>query len=421
MSHRQHCCTVCGVAIKLHVGRVGKNHCHAASGEVAMSVDGQQQDHRPEGEDPIEEENVGGASGAGGASTEAILALTTQVGQMNNLLQQVCEKLLHGPAPPAPIPQPPPLPTQPVLQPLQPLQPPAPSSSASGIATQPQPPPSTTAPTVQPPQQLHFTAPSSSAFQLHPFTAAPTVTQGSQLAHGKLVTYSVSDKMHRSIIAGEYVNMSDLITPEEHCNYGNDELVPVMEKDSVQFRHKPKKHCIDNFGSWLAAWSIFERVMVLARPSLYALLSDYRMFVQKCDSKYQWHATFAYDCRFRETLANNDNKFAYNVIDTNLYVTIFDILSVRSDAKLCFRCKSAEHVVLNCPFQAPTQTSEEKTKNRDQQGKASSRQPRWYHGGYEGCNNFQTGNCRYPQCQRAHVCRNCRGAEPLYMCSRCNR
>ena len=192
--------------------------------------------------------------------------------------------------------------------------------------------------------------------------------------------------------------------------------MPIIDENVVQFKSKPAKHSIDNFSCWLSAWSIYERVLVEAYPSLYPVLSDYRMFIHKCDSKYQWHAVFAYDCRFRAQLADSQNKYAYNNIDTNLYVTIFDILSVRQDAKVCYRCKSPDHLVTMCPFL--TTAKEEKTKKGSTQ-RQQAKQPHWYHNGIEGCNNYQSGNCHYQQCQRAHVCRLCRGEEPLYKCSKC--
>ena len=200
-------------------------------------------------------------------------------------------------------------------------------------------------------------------------------------------------------------------------------MEPVVDTHgSFYLRQKksPRK-AITSFNVWLAAWNNYEGLLVNAKPRLYQYLASYRRFIQNCGVKYQWHAKYAYDCRFRAKLSQA-KSFGYNKIDTELFVMIFDVTTVKQDAKSCYRCHSYEHTVVDCPFPAPEAVEKNKTQtktpNRWQQ--IASTVPKWYHNGEEGCNNFQTGKCKFPQCKRAHVCKSCRGAEPHYRCGTCN-
>ena len=190
----------------------------------------------------------------------------------------------------------------------------------------------------------------------------------------------------------------------------------VTSEGSVQVRPKKQKKVIDLFTSWSSAWSNYEAIIVAQRPELYINFAQYRNLIQSCDKKYIWHSVYAYDCRFRAYLANSKSwKFHHTNTDIYIYITTFDATTLKRGAKQCFRCRSFNHTVHNCPFPA-TPAVEETKKNptprviRD----------KWIHKGKEGCHNFQIGRCADAMCRRAHVCKSCRGPEPYNKCRHCH-
>ena len=225
---------------------------------------------------------------------------------------------------------------------------------------------------------------------------------------------NLPEKLVKQAKSGEFVNLSDFLIN----NYeATQEYEPVMNMYDGTISFKPKRsksNVIDNILSWLKAWNIYEAILVTHNPSLYAGFAKYRQFIQSCDRKYRWSSVYAYDIRNRSNLAQI-KSFDFHTIDTDLFVTTLDATAIKYDAKQCFRCKAYDHMIGECPF--PEINSMEKTKKAETNKIIS----KWYHEGNEGCNNFQTGSCRYPQCKRAHVCRTCKGPEPEYKCSTCRQ
>jgi hypothetical protein len=155
-------------------------------------------------------------------------------------------------------------------------------------------------------------------------------------------------------------------------------------------------------------------------PDTYAKLLGYRELIQSCDTKYQWYAVSTYDMRFRCDLGRR-KSFAFDSMDTTLFTTIFDSTAVKISAKTCLRCRSYDHFVSNCPFPAETSASRSSSANKMSRSQDRSKpvQQLWYHEGREGCNNFQTRNCYYSGCRRAHVCKKCKGPDPFSKCKQC--
>ena len=129
--------------------------------------------------------------------------------------------------------------------------------------------------------------------------------------------------------------------------------------------------------------------------------------MQSCYKKYLWHAVYAYDCRFRATLATN-NSWEFHKSNTDNYITTFDTTTVKRGLKQCFRCKPLQHSVQDCPFPPPSSLEE----NAKKTNTSFTRREKWFHMGKEGCHNFQAGRCQDGSCRRAYVCKSCRG--PVY-------
>ena len=228
-------------------------------------------------------------------------------------------------------------------------------------------------------------------------------------------------KLVTSAKTGVFVNLADYLPRVDKVKDNDTSVEASMTLAGSLHFHPRNKAVLDSFHTWLSAWNIYEQVLVKFRPELYFALSDYRQLIQDCDRKYAWESVFAYDVRFRCRLAASPNPFSFGSIDSELFVTILDASAVKTSTT-CFRCKSRDHKVGQCPFQAhQPSVAPDKT---GPQSKNTERRPTrptpWYHNNQEGCNNFQFDKCRFPDCTRAHVCRQCRGPEPHSRCKHCN-
>ena len=235
----------------------------------------------------------------------------------------------------------------------------------------------------------------------------------------------VPPKIAASCQNGEYVNLYELLPHDTlPCN----EMVATRNNDgTMSFQPKKFKKSLDNFDNWLSAWSVFEQLVVITKPTMYYKLSQYRQFIHRCDRKFLWHAVSTYDQRFRAKLSES-KSFMYDTIDNMLYVSILDATAIRVDSKQCFRCKSLDHLVFDCPFPAQDKVGKDASQrkfppNRYQpnQGNRQRQERTAWHDGREICNNWQYENCRFPNsCNRAHVCRSCKGNYPYFRCVVCN-
>ena len=208
-------------------------------------------------------------------------------------------------------------------------------------------------------------------------------------------------------VSGEFVELSDFLPCSEAVGQACD--ASVDNHGIIKLRTGKNKQGITNFLSWLRAWNQFEHIVLQSKADLYDKLATYRRLIQECDRKYKWQDVYMYDVKFRSKLASSSDKFAYDRVDVEIFVTTLDATAVKQSGFSCFRCKSSEHKVQNCPFQA-SEAMQEKPKSQV-----------WFHQGREICNNWQVGKCTYTGCRRAHVCRKCRGPEPYFQCGTCSR
>ena len=245
----------------------------------------------------------------------------------------------------------------------------------------------------------------------HPASPALVETKQIALEFGGNIT----EKSSKSAINGEFANLSDFLPAITQSVTEMETMVSTG--GSICVRPRRPQRAIDSFHMWLTSWSNYESLILSNRPTLYSKFAHYRSFIQSCDSKYVWHAVYAYDCRFRARLANN-KSWDFQKSDTDIYITTFDATTVKRNLKQCFRCKSLDHAIAECPFPAPA--SLEENKKKTSYNNQTTRRDRWVHQGKEGCHNFQIGRCTDINCRRAHVCKSCRGPEPFNKCSHCH-
>ena len=245
--------------------------------------------------------------------------------------------------------------------------------------------------------------------------SVPTV-QASDTSETSGVTSSRHAKHIVQAENGEFVNLCDFLPS---LDYISGDMEPIIENGTFKFRPKHTRRHIDNFNTWSKAWNGYERVIMSKHPDVYSKLVDYREIIQNANAKYQWHAVSTYDIRFRTELAKT-RSFNFNELNSTLFTTILDATAVKYSAKTCLRCKSYDHFVSNCPFPAEPAITRSPSDAHAQRSNPSKRpsQP-WFHEGNEGCNNYQTGNCHFSSCKRAHVCKKCKGPDPMFKCKSC--
>lgn len=261
-------------------------------------------------------------------------------------------------------------------------------------------------------------APHVSTSTAYESTYRPRPTAGNDSAKSGCLP---SDKVVKAAMNGEFISLVDFLPSNEPIIAEQWEAPTEMPDGVLYVRPKKSRRTIDNFDSWLAAWTNYESLMVGQYPELYPNFVTHRQLIQTCNRKYNWQSICMYDIRHRMRLGAQ-KSFAFERIDNDLFVTILDSTAIKSDALRCFRCKSFEHVVSNCPFPAEAQVEANKKAVRAKPGqKPLLKSERWYHNGKEGCNNWQRDRCNVQQCPRAHVCKGCRGPEPHDRCPTCNK
>ena len=201
-------------------------------------------------------------------------------------------------------------------------------------------------------------------------------------------------------LRGEYVQLEEF-APDELLP-PNPALEPFADsRGTLTLRPKRPRKVLNSFDKWLAAWSNYELLLVQNGYD-YSQLAHHRATIQYADRKYYWSVIYAYDVKYR--LARGEQySLNFSTAVGDLYGSCFDAAALKPDALRCKRCKSTNHMVVECPFPM---------------GEATY-QDRWYHGNQEGCNNWNASKCTYPQCKRAHVCKGCRGPQPILYCNTC--
>ena len=178
-------------------------------------------------------------------------------------------------------------------------------------------------------------------------------------------------------------------TADEHLNLaviGDGHL--RIHRSSTEIKRR-----VCNLGTWLEVWTVFCHVLDAA-PELApdVLQYHYQSIITEASAKYSEDAWLTYDRRFRMALAAQPHRFAWGVIDPNLWQLCMTGKALPS----CPRCRLSHPTPGPfCPFRsgpslAPSFGSE-----------GPSRQTIFTHSGKPVCRNFNTGSCNSTQCTRA--------------------
>ena len=235
-------------------------------------------------------------------------------------------------------------------------------------------------------------------------------------------TEHVSDRVRIAAIAGEFVNLFELLP----CiiEYEFEEVRTVVdEAGCLNFRPVKPRRTITTSFKWLEAWCVYELLLVNARGvSVFNEMASYRNFMISLFTKFKFPFVLTYDMRHRQLLGAS-RSLNFSFLNNPLYVTTFDSNSLRTTAR-CARCNSTEHDTASCPFRAPGQATDLPRPSRRQGERSGNRQygdrQSGDSSGGQLCYQFQEGKCRAGgRCPRKHVCMGCGGPDGFRDCTKC--
>ena len=233
-------------------------------------------------------------------------------------------------------------------------------------------------------------------------------------------TEHVKDNVRASALAGDYVDLSDLIVVT--INVEVDQIKTVIDDNGCLSLKptKPKKHILSSF-KWLDAWAVYEILLAHAHGvEIFTEMALYRIFITSLFATYKLPHVLSYDMRHRQILGAS-RSLGFRSVNHPIYVVTFDVTAVKNSSR-CGRCSSTEHGTSSCPFRAPGQAAElpknPKKQQPDRSGDKhkSDRTPT----AEQHCFQFQGGICRSgPKCPRKHACWGCGGPEGINNCAKC--
>ena len=161
----------------------------------------------------------------------------------------------------------------------------------------------------------------------------------------------VPSSIRDEAVSGNYVDLNEFL-PQEFFKTRDSSNITMTHNpgtDTIMFHRTMPVQGIETLSDWMRAWNNYERVLMNSDCSLYHELVSYKDLILNCSKKFQWHAVYVYDRRFRAVLGAKQS-FSYGLLDHDLYVSVFDQAAVRSDVPRCHRCRSFDHKVAQCPF-----------------------------------------------------------------------
>ena len=217
------------------------------------------------------------------------------------------------------------------------------------------------------------------------------------------------EKSIKQGLQGEYICLDEFLQNYTLNNSEAQDIQSYLDNDGgVAYRSKRQKRRITSLSTWLEAWHNYERLLLSYHGfQLYDTCTRYKMLILSLERKYNWTAVAILDMRHRLSLSGLSVDFA--VIDSVLFNSIMDPTTVKTSAPRCFRCRSFDHTISECPFPAPPPQAVSKGGPKKTFSSSSPNQP-------EICNNYNSLRCVLSSCKRLHICKACRGDLPFELC-----
>ncbi|MEE8386053.1 MAG: hypothetical protein V3S01_09055 [Dehalococcoidia bacterium] len=287
-----------------------------------------------------------------------------------------------------------------------------------------------------PPPVPHQAASSATLAPIFP-TADSALTTGLQEALAALLPTAPDDGSHvvladrarissriaQAALNGEFVNLCDFLPSDPSPEAP---MEASVAGGYLTFAPRKSRKSIDSIERWLLAWANLETFLGEHTPALYGRLAIHRRHITEASRRFIWPAVTSYDHQFRLGLSRT-KSFEYSQLDSSLYASCLNSTQARTNVASCFRCRSTDHVIAECPFQASASVEARKAPAQGSQaakapsaalGAAPGRraQTTAYHNDKAVCNNYNRGHCNWGNCRREHVCLACSGRHPVMQC-----
>ena len=257
--------------------------------------------------------------------------------------------------------------------------------------------------------------PSSVQVNPEPSATGPSLSIASSASvqpASKLISGAVPKKVSDRILAGEFVEFSDLLPlvassahATTHSNTVKFELSeggPLRVVEDGVPRGKTRHVC--DLATWMEAYTIYVHTLIQVAPHRALELLAYQALIVEANRRFVPEGWLDYDRQFR-LAASADPSKKWDTLDVN----IWQITTTGKSRPTCTTCNMSHPPSPNgaCLFR-PSRSSPVST--------ASSWSPTAYHQGRPICRNFNQGKC-YGNCSRVHVCHTCRGRHPAIQCN----
>ena len=265
---------------------------------------------------------------------------------------------------------------------------------------------------------------------------------------------AVPSTIIQRIQPGEFVNFDSLL-PSNVGRASNSIISLKFDGESLSLSNNNDKSTtnilrtknkVNDFHSWMLAWTLFYQIMVQHNSTLVHQLIKYQLFITNLASQYIFSAWYSYDQAFNQHMANN--RFA----DWGAFNDFLFNLHVRGQPgrTKCYICSASDHFASRCPSKSrlgfasstvalskPAHPGPRPYPPHVSGGGSASGSPRPFrppqrtaatspfpasqraqNASASGsiCINFNNGWCNRVRCHRLHQCFQCQGNHSFTVC-----
>ena len=213
----------------------------------------------------------------------------------------------------------------------------------------------------------------------------------------------LTEKDIKNALRGEFCYM-DCFLGLGYVPVQENRLETAIHDGQVEYKIKNYRRRITDVVTWLEGWFIYEKILTKYHGlDIYDSINEYRELIVDLSKQHPWPAVYVWDLKNRHS--HSGKSINFTDFEPTKFATHFINACSRQDGSNCKLCYSHDHITDLCPFRDAPGLSD----------KVSSR-PEYSDPFREPCINFNFKICRYRRCNKAHVCKFCRGPLPNSEC-----
>ena len=206
----------------------------------------------------------------------------------------------------------------------------------------------------------------------------------------------LSDKDIKDALRGEFLYI-DVFLGTGYSPIEENKLETKITDGQVEYKVKTFRRKVTDLTSWLEGWFIYEKLLTLYHGiEVYKIINEYRELITDLSKQHPWPAVYVWDIKNRHRISGK--SIAFNEFEPTKFATHFIAACSRQDGNICKLCYSHDHPTDICPYRDAPGLADKLYDNR------------------ETCFNYNYKVCRYRRCNKAHVCKVCRGPLPHSEC-----